>query len=136
MAIIADPICQRFAESISGKTPEELIDLAYSSPAIHFACFCTIRDKDNRVIEPTPNILQLRLSEAYETLQAMGVKTRIICTKPRRAGCSTFVGHILYHHGMRQPVEGIAIADKREHSEALLNKLSAYEGADAYDWGV
>jgi len=136
MAIIADPICQRFAESISGKTPEELIDLAYSSPAIHFACFCTIRDKDNRVIEPTPNILQLRLSEAYETLQAMGVKTRIICTKPRRAGCSTFVGHILYHHGMRQPVEGIAIADKSEHSEALLNKLSAYEGADAYDWGV
>lgn len=136
MAITISPIEQHFADSISGKTPEELQAMAYSSPAVHFACFCTIKDKNNEVIEPTPNILQLRMSEAYETMCYMGVKVRIIVTKPRRAGCSTFAAHILYHHGMRFPIEGIAIADKSEHSEALLGKLKAYEGADTYEWGV
>lgn len=135
MPRLADPLEIAFAAAIRDRTPAELEALALKSPAIHFACFCTIRDKNNDLIAgPTPNILQLRISEAYETLTAMGVKVRIIVTKPRRAGCSTFCAHVLYHHGMRKPCEGIAIADKKEHSEALLEKLKSYTSTDAYPW--
>jgi len=37
---------------------------------------------------------------------------------------------------MRKPCEGIAIADKKEHSEGLLTKLKSYAKADSYPWGV
>lgn len=132
----ADTLETEFAALLRDRTDEEIETLAFGSPAVHFAVYCQIRDKNNEVVSPVPNILQLRLSEAYETLAAMGVRVRIIATKPRRAGCSTFCAHILYHHGMRKPCEGIAIADKKEHSEGLLTKLKSYAQADSYPWGV
>ena len=131
-----DHLIADFADLVRNRTDQELLDICYASPAAHFACFCKIRDKNNVIISPTPNILQLRMSEAYETMRRMEVKVRIIVTKPRRAGCSTFAAHILYHHGMKVPCEGIAIADKKEHSEALLKKLKSYQGADSYPWEV
>ncbi len=132
----AESLEDDFAALLRGRTDEEIQDLAFRSPAIHFACFTQIEDKNKRLCQPTPNVLQLRMSEAYETLVAMGVKVRIICTKPRRAGCSTFAAHILYHHGMRQPCDGVAISDRRDHSESLLGKLEAYAVSDKYPWGV
>ncbi|GAA5117107.1 hypothetical protein JIN84_17900 [Luteolibacter yonseiensis] len=131
----ADSISERFAESLRGKTADELQLMALTSPAVHFACFVTIRDKNNEVIIPVPNVLQLRMSEAYETMWAMKVKIRIIATKPRRAGCSTFGTHIVYHHGMRRPIEGIAISDVKEHSTEMLDKIKAYSRVDSFPWG-
>lgn len=131
----ADQITKRFADSLRGKTAEELQLLALKSPAVHFSLFVTIRDKNNKVIVPKPNVLQLRMSEAYETLKAMGVKVRIIVTKPRRAGCSTFGTHIVYHHGMRTPIEGIAISDVKEHSGEMLEKIKSYSATDSFPWG-
>lgn len=131
----SDSLEARFLAATEGLSPEELQAIAYVSPAVHFSLFCTITDKNKQVIEPVPNILQLRMSEAYETLVAMGVRVRIIVTKPRRAGCSTFATHILYHHGMRKPCEGIAISDVKEHSTEMLDKLVAYGKTDAYPWG-
>ena len=130
----ADVLEAAFAASLAGKDDEELKDLAYRSPAAHFACFCQIKDKNNKIISPVPNILQLRMSEAYETLTAMQVKVRIIVTKPRRAGCSTFAAHIVYHHGQKTPIEGIAISDVKEHSTELLEKLEAYASNDSFPW--
>jgi hypothetical protein len=131
----ADAISKSFAESLRGKTADELQLMALTSPAVHFACFVTIRDKNNEVITPVPNVLQLRMSEAYETMKAMKVKVRIIVTKPRRAGCSTFGTHIVYHHGMRTPIEGIAISDVKEHSTEMLDKIKAYSRVDSFPWG-
>lgn len=131
----ADNISQAFADSMRGKTAEELQLMALKSPAVHFSLFVTIRDKNNKVITPEPNVLQLRMSEAYETLKNMGVKVRIIVTKPRRAGCSTFGTHIVYHHGMRAPIEGIAISDIKDHSEEMLEKIKAYGRVDTFPWG-
>ena len=131
----ADEISKRFAERLRGKTADELQLMALQSPAVHFACFVTIKDKNNKVITPVPNVLQLRMSEAYETMKAMGVKIRIIVTKPRRAGCSTFGTHIVYHHGMRTPIEGIAISDVKEHSGEMLAKVQEYSKVDTFPWG-
>lgn len=131
----ADKISQTFADSLRGKTADELQLMALKSPAVHFSLFVTIRDKNNKIISPEPNVLQLRMSEAYETLKNMGVKVRIIVTKPRRAGCSTFGTHIVYHHGMRTPIEGIAISDIKDHSEEMLEKIKAYGKVDTFPWG-
>lgn len=130
-----DDIEARFDESIADRTDEELKLLALSSPAAHFALFCTIRDKDNRVLNPTPNIMQLRMSQAYETMRDLGAKVRIIVTKPRRAGCSSFASHIVYHHGMTRPIETIVISDVKEHSAELMTKLKEYSKTDAFPWG-
>jgi len=70
-----DTLETEFAALLRDKSDEEIETLAYNSPAVHFACYCQIRDKNNDVISPVPNILQLRLSEAYETLSAMGVRS-------------------------------------------------------------
>jgi hypothetical protein len=130
-----DEMIEAFRASLVGKTDEELLGLALLSPAIHFATCVQIKDKNNRRIQPIPNILQLRMSQAYEVLKAMAVRIRIIVTKPRRAGCSTFASHIVYHHGMRVPIEGIAISDVKEHSTELLMKLKEYSVVDSFPWG-
>lgn len=132
-----DELVASFAESIDGRTDEELLALALVSPAVHFATCVTIKDKNNRDLEnPPPNILQIRMSSAYETLLDLGVlKIRIICVKPRQVGCSTFAQHILYHFGQCQPVAGIVISDVKEHSSDLLQKLKAYGKTDRFPWG-
>ena len=127
---MADPLETRFHNLLADATDEQVEAMALRSPVIHFACFCQIHDKNNRLISPCPNILQLRLSEVYETLVEMGTRVRIIAVKPRRAGCTSFSSHILYHHGMVHSVEGIAISDVKNHSEELLEKLEGYSQND------
>jgi len=126
---------QWFRNMLAGKSADELMVLALQSPAVHFATFVTIRDKDNREIRPEPNVLQLRMSKAYETLRQMGVKVRIVCVKPRRAGCSSFAAHIVYHHSQRFRSEGITISDIKAHSQELMEKVSGYSKVDRFPWG-
>lgn len=130
-----DPIIWRFRAALEGKEPEEIEELAYLSPAVHFACFVTIKNKQNDTISPVPNILQLRMSEAYETLHSLGVKIRIVVVKPRQTGCSTFASHIVYHFGQKQPIEGITISDDKDNSGELMKKLKDYSSVDSFPWG-
>lgn len=131
-----DPLIDAFRETLAGKTPQDIELLAVRSPAVHFSCYCTIRNKENIKEQPIPNILQLRMSEAYETLKAMGVKIRLIAVKPRQTGCSSFASHIVYHHGMNHPIEGITISDKKQHSSELMDKLKEYSTTDSFPWKV
>lgn len=125
----------RFAARLANATADEIEALALVSPAVHFSCYCTIRDKDNRATRPVPNVMQLRMSQAYETMRDFGAKIRIIVVKPRRAGCSSFASHIVYHHGMRRPIEGISISDVKEHSAEIMAKLRDYSKTDSFPWG-
>lgn len=139
MALKVDPLEARFDEILAhlANAPDaEVLQAAMKSPAIHFALFCRIKDDDNVVIDPRPNILQLRMNEAYETLKNLGIRVRIIVTKPRRAGCSSFVEHIGYHNAMVSPIEGITISDCKEHSADALKKLQDYAIYDSYPWNV
>jgi hypothetical protein len=126
---------ERFAALLRNSSEDELMAHAYNSPAVHFACFCSIRDDSNHLVEsPTPNILQLRMSHAYETIRDLGIRIRIIVTKPRRAGCSSFAAHIGYHAAQARAIEGITISDIKLHSEELLDKLKDYGNTDSYPW--
>jgi hypothetical protein len=131
-----DAMVEAFAASLEGCTDEELLSLAYVSPAVHFTTCVTIKDKNNQPLQnPVPNILQLRMSAAYETLLDLGVqKIRIIVVKPRQVGCSTFAQHIVYHFGQTQAVEGIVISDVKAHSAELLEKLKGYGKSDRFPW--
>lgn len=140
MARPVDPLILKFEETmatLAGADDVEIMAAAYASPAVHFSLFCSIYDKDNNLVHsPQPNILQLRMSEAFETIKALGLRVRIIVTKPRRAGCSSFVEHIGYHGAMRSPINGMTIADDKAGSEAAMKKLASYAVHDRYDWGV
>lgn len=132
-----DPrLAKNFDRLLAESSDDELLVHAHNSPVVHFACFCSIRDDDNRLIQsPSPNILQLRMSNAYETLRGLGIRVRIVVVKPRRAGCSSFAAHIGYHAGQVRPIEGITISDIKDHSEELLGKLKDYGKTDSYPWG-
>jgi hypothetical protein len=139
MAASADPLIQQFQatlSSLAGVPEEEVLATAMKSPAVHFALFCRIRNKRNELQHPTPNILQLRMSQAYETLKSLGVKIRIIAVKPRQTGCSQFASHIVYHFGMNEPIQGISISDIKAHSSELMAKVGEYSVHDSFPWGV
>jgi hypothetical protein len=140
MARPIDPLIVKFEQTMATLASANEVDVmaaAYASPVVHFALFCSIYDKDNNLIHcPEPNILQLRMSEAFETLKLLGLRVRIIVTKPRRAGCSSFVEHIGYHTAMRTQINGMTIADDKAGSEAAMKKLASYAVHDRFDWGV
>jgi hypothetical protein len=134
-----DPIIAKFDQVIldlSRASDDEILTAAMASPAVHFSLFCRIKDEDNRIISPRPNVLQLRMAETYETLKSIGIRVRILVTKPRRAGCSSFVEHIGYHDAMRRPIEGLTIADDKEGSKAAMAKLQSYGEYDSYPWKI
>ena len=114
----------------------ELGEMALGSPAVHFATCIQIHNKDNVPIRPTPNILQLRMSEVYEVCMALGVPCRMVVCKPRQVGCSTFGSHIVYHHGMRWRTAGITISDKAGNSQKLMMKVRDYGVVDRFPWGI
>lgn len=126
----------KFAQRLANASEDELLALAVKSPAVHFACFTTIRNDSNEKTSPIPNELQLRMSQAYETVRELGIRVRIQVVKPRRAGCSTFAAHIGYHHGMNYPIEGITISDIKDHSTELMDKLKEYGETDVFPWKI
>jgi hypothetical protein len=137
MSAVPD-IVGRYLQALDGKTDEDLEALAYKSPAAHFGLFMEIKDKNGKWIRPEPNVLQLRISEVIETLreECPGLRIRIVAVKPRRAGLSTFSLFCGYHESMRRPIEGITIADCKDNSEMLTEKLTEYSTHDSFPWGV
>ena len=129
-------IVTRFREMLDAASEDELSALAYKSPAVHFALYMEILDKNKKYIRPFPNVLQLRTSEVIETLRERcpGVRIRIVEVKPRRAGCSTFALHCGYHEARRRPIDGLTIADKRENSAMLMERMSDYTAHDSFPW--
>lgn len=124
-----------FAEGLADATPEEQSAMALRSPAVHFASQVKIYDKRNELITPMPNILQMRMSEAYEVCMELDVACRMIVLKPRQVGCSTFAQHIVYHHGQRWRTDGITISDKGANSAKLMLKMRDYGVIDRFPWG-
>lgn len=129
-------IVTRFRALLDQSTTEELEALAYKSPAVHFALYMEIKDKTAAWIRPTPNVLQLRISEVIETIQELdpSIKVRIVGVKPRRAGLSTFSLFCGYHECQRRAIEGITIADCKDNSEMLVGRLGEFTSHDSFPW--
>ena len=124
-----------FQDSFKNLSDKELAGLAATSPAIHFSTFVKIYNKDNLLIRPKPNILQLRMSQVYEQCMSWGIPCRMIVCKPRQVGCSTFSAHIVYHHEMRHKTDGLTVADVADNSKKLMKKVADYAMRDSFPWG-
>lgn len=132
---MSDALIEKFRAGLKAATDEELGQMAMQSPAVHFASCISIQNKDNESIRPVPNILQLRMSEAYEVCMHLGIPCRMVVCKPRQVGCSTFGSHIVYHHGMRFRTAGITISDVAPNSAKLMMKVRDYGVVDRFPWG-
>lgn len=115
-------------------TPAEADALIGMSPGAHFMTCASIRNKARRIIQPVPNIFQLRMLAAYEMCLATGRPPRIFGLKPRRVGGSTIAAHILYWHARRFPTMGVAIADTNLKSAILYEMVTLYGDYDGYQW--
>lgn len=125
-----------FAERLRGLSVRELAALARLSPAVHFATCVQILDKANDLIRPVPNILQLRISAAFEAFEAIGVALRAVVCKPRQTGGSTFVGHVGQVWSKRKRIDGLTVSDLSKNSAHLVSRIKEYDEHDRYPWGV
>ena len=125
-----------FAEKLRSLSPKELAAMVAASPAVHFSTCVRIFDKNNNLVRPVPNILQLRISAAYEAFQAIGVPLRAVVCKPRQTGGSTFVGHVGAVHCKRRRVDGLTVSDKSDNSKNLVGRIKDYHEHDRFPWGV
>ena len=64
-----------------------------SLPLLHFGSHLQIHDKDEALCMPKANVLQKRIDDAIATLRAMGVPVRLLVTKIRQSGGTTFCLH-------------------------------------------
>ena len=125
-----------FVDALGALDGESLLQQAALSPAVHFTAFVEIPDKTGNVIRPIPNILQLRMSECYETCRAIGRPCYMVVCKPRQTGCSTFGAEMMYHHSMTAKVRGITISDKADSSKKLMLKVRDFSMRDQFPWGT
>lgn len=108
--------------------------LARESPLVHFGTYLSIYDKDNRHITPVPNILQQRIHEAVAALKGLGVAVRLLVTKIRQCGGTTFSLEIGYHEARSRKLDAVIIADVSRNSEKLLTRLGDYKMDDTFPW--
>lgn len=125
-----------FVDKLRSLTSRQLAAVARLSPAVHFATCVRIFDKRNELIRPIPNILQLRISAAFEAFEAIGVPLRAVICKPRQTGGSTFVGHIGQLFCKRKRVDGLTVSDKKDNSANLVARIRDYDAHDKFPWGV
>jgi hypothetical protein len=115
-------------------TNEEAIALLMGSPIVHFSTMVEIEDKNHEMIVPVPNILQMRINEAYEWCLANGVAPRLQTLKPRQKGSSTFFGHLFYHHARRFHTDGLIIGDESSRVMKVWQIFTEYSIRDKFPW--
>lgn len=126
----------RFAAHLARLSNREIAALARLSPAVHFATCVRIFNKANELIRPVPNILQLRISAAFEAFEAIGVPLRAVVCKPRQTGGSTFVGHVGQVWCKRKRIDGLTVSDVAKNSAHLVGRIQEYDSHDRFPWGV
>lgn len=113
---------------------EAKLKLARDSALIHFQTCVLIEDKQKNRVKPKANVFQRRMYEAYETLLpvaiTLGLQIRILGLKIRQCGGSTCSCHIGYHHSKRFPTDSVVMANIRENSQAMLNRIKLFDASD------
>lgn len=109
--------------------------LTQSLPLLHFGSHLQIHDKDEDLCMPKANVLQERIGEAINALRAVGVPVRLLVTKIRQSGGTTFCLHAGYHEGRSRRIQGVVIADVARNSAKMLARLQDYSHHDTFAWG-
>jgi len=115
-------------------TPGSDESLALDSPLAHFEKFLQIYDKDETLRKPRPNRLQRLIHEAVAKLISLNVPVRLLVTKIRQSGGTTFSLHEGYHAGRRRRLQGVVIADVARNSSKMLSRLEDYRANDKFRW--
>lgn len=117
--------------------PDHDVDfhLAAHSPLVHFETCVKILDEQKRLVTPKANILQRRMAEAIEILEAIGVEAiRIIVTKIRQCGGTTFAVEVIYHLSQRRNTDSLIIANIADNSRAILERMTVYSATERFPW--
>lgn len=107
------------------------------SPLMHFESCAKIQNALTKRLEtPRANVLQRRMAEAVEVLEAVGVPAiRVIVTKTRQCGGTTFAVQILYHRCQRLNTDALILANISDNSRAILDRMKVFSAADTFPWG-
>ena len=110
--------------------------LAAVSPLVHFeTCVKVEAATTKRLVRPKANVLQRRMAEAYEVLSALGVPAiRIIVTKIRQCGGTTFSEEIIYHQCKRQNTDALILANISANSQSILERMKVFDAHDTFPW--
>lgn len=121
-------------DGVSTKTADLAVGSIATSAALWFASCGRILTKDQRIVEPVPNIYQIQILEAYEWCITRGVPCRILALKPRQKGSSTVASAIVYHHCRRFRTRALQIADRHKNSDNLFLMTNRYAAHDEFPW--
>lgn len=126
------------SEPASAFTEAEIeFHLTAVSPLRHFETCSKIQNALTKKLEtPRANVLQRRMAEAVEVLEAVGVPAiRIIVTKTRQCGGTTFAVQVLYHRCQRLNTDALILANIADNSRAILDRMKVFSAADSFPWG-
>lgn len=115
---------------------ESHFHLVAQSPLLHFETCAKIQNAVTKRLEtPKANILQRRMGRAIEVLEALGVPAiRIIVTKIRQCGGSTFAVEVIYHLSQRRNLDSLILANIADNSRGILERLKTFSQNDRFPW--
>lgn len=115
---------------------EEIERLIVGSPLEWGRFAVKIENKQKELVDFDPNVYQIRMSAVYETMQELGLPTRLIGLKPRQSGSSTFSTMICVHHCKKYKARGVMMADDFGNSQNLFRMAKRHCDTDVFPWGV
>ncbi|WP_395740578.1 hypothetical protein [Prosthecobacter sp.] len=110
--------------------------LAAVSPLVHFETCTKVQNATTKRLErPRANVLQRRMAEAVEVLTAVGVEAvRIIVTKVRQCGGTTFSVEVIYHLCQQRNTDALILANITANSQGILDRLRTFSAHDRFPW--
>ena len=110
--------------------------LAAVSPLVHFETCTKVQNATTKRLEtPQANVLQRRMGEAVEVLTALGVPAiRIIVTKTRQCGGTTFSVEVIYHLCQQRNTDALILANISANSQGILERMRIFSENDRFPW--
>jgi hypothetical protein len=113
---------------------DDIEEMARISPLVHFATYQQIYTKKNKAEHPKPNILQQRINQAIWVLKKLNHPVRLLVTKIRQCGGSTYALQTAYHEGRTRKIDCVIIADVGSNSQKMLERLNDSTRLDSFPW--
>jgi hypothetical protein len=110
--------------------------LAAVSPLVHFEACSMVQNATTKKLErPVANVLQRRMAEAIEVLTALQIPAiRIIVTKIRQCGGTTFSVEVIYHLCQQRNTDALILANISENSQGILERMKTFSQSDSFPW--
>lgn len=110
--------------------------LVAHSPLVHFETCVKVQNATTKGLEvPRANVLQRRMAEAVEVLSALEIPAiRIIVTKIRQCGGTTFSVEVIYHLCQQRNTDALILANIAANSQGILERMKTFSETDRFPW--